>query len=532
MGQQLPSSPVNDHLKELGSFGPLKRSRVMSRLLDYLVKQSLAGRGETVSQYLIGSELLGFGGGFDPETNPIVRVQVGRLRGALRDYYAGPGSGQPIRFTIPQGSYALRIEHNETKPPKPKPRIAALPCLALVEFRGIGLRDPWDLFPAVFAEELSVALGRMPDLRILGPLARARLEARNLDPECLTSQYPCDYVLDGSIQRNGANGVLRVRLLDALTGVQIWSGKYHFGGDIQCNLAGFESELMGRLAHEIGAEFGVLPQHHSSLARVGNAAKPTVYGAVLLGRRYLLDLTIESLRRALKALNEAVVLYPDEAMPHATLAMLLASVGYEPRWRGVIPRQEITRLATRARKLDPDCPWAINALAMAAILECRDDQIEQLARQMMGDLKMPAILGGSMGLWMVYRKVLREDGLEWIERACADNPHFPTVLRLGPCLKSVEEGDHVTALLELDGYGISHGWCDPLLRAAIFAMQGNARKARRYWKITLGKDPGISKYGLARAGLFWHEDYLARIRESLEAAGIIVVKSPRDCPFF
>jgi hypothetical protein len=46
----------------------------------------------------------------DPRLDPVVRVDAGRLRSKLADYYAGPGTSDPIVITVPRGGYAPVIE--------------------------------------------------------------------------------------------------------------------------------------------------------------------------------------------------------------------------------------------------------------------------------------------------------------------------------------------------------------------------------------------------------------------------------------
>ena len=63
------------------------------RLLKYLVENELAGEGDQLNQMRIAMEVMDRGVEFDPSVDSVVRVEAGRLRTKLRDYYAGEGSG-------------------------------------------------------------------------------------------------------------------------------------------------------------------------------------------------------------------------------------------------------------------------------------------------------------------------------------------------------------------------------------------------------------------------------------------------------
>ena len=58
-----------------------------SRLLRYIVEESAAGRGGRLNQFSLGIDALDRGADFDPTTDSGVRVEVGRLRSKLREYY-------------------------------------------------------------------------------------------------------------------------------------------------------------------------------------------------------------------------------------------------------------------------------------------------------------------------------------------------------------------------------------------------------------------------------------------------------------
>ena len=79
----------------------------MRALLRYLVDASLTGDAQRLKGYAIGVDVFERGADFDPATDPIVRVQAGRLRKLLDAYYSSAGRADPIRIDIPRGGYAV-----------------------------------------------------------------------------------------------------------------------------------------------------------------------------------------------------------------------------------------------------------------------------------------------------------------------------------------------------------------------------------------------------------------------------------------
>ena len=83
----------------------LRASPQLSTILRFVVEATLNGRREAIKGYTIAVEALGRDPSFDPQIDPIVRVEATRLRRALQRYYAGAGANDEIEIVIPRGSY-------------------------------------------------------------------------------------------------------------------------------------------------------------------------------------------------------------------------------------------------------------------------------------------------------------------------------------------------------------------------------------------------------------------------------------------
>lgn len=101
------------------------------RLADFLrfvVEAKLAGRSEEIKGYTIAVEALGRPSSFDPQTDPIVRVEATRLRRALERYYASVGPEETLEIFIPKGSYVPQFRpRGEPSEPAPESEPSAVP---------------------------------------------------------------------------------------------------------------------------------------------------------------------------------------------------------------------------------------------------------------------------------------------------------------------------------------------------------------------------------------------------------------------
>lgn len=88
----------------------------LQALLGYLVNETLAGRGDRLNQTGIAIDVLGKDARFDPAVDSVVRVEAGRLRTKLRDYYQDDGRQDEVHLDLPKGVYVPRISFGVETP--------------------------------------------------------------------------------------------------------------------------------------------------------------------------------------------------------------------------------------------------------------------------------------------------------------------------------------------------------------------------------------------------------------------------------
>ena len=96
----------------------------VSSFLRFVVDRSLEGRAGEIKEYAIAVDALGRNTSFDPKSDPIVRVEAGRLRDRLNSYYKDEGEGDHILISLPKGAYVP--EFSERQPSTLQPRTAVL----------------------------------------------------------------------------------------------------------------------------------------------------------------------------------------------------------------------------------------------------------------------------------------------------------------------------------------------------------------------------------------------------------------------
>ncbi len=109
----LPRCPMTEKAQHLAQIEKLLSSRALHgseslcKLLRYLATNSIEHPSVSPKEYQIATEVFGRSPDFDPHLDSMVRVQAGRLRTKLAEYYASEGAEDAVHVEMPKGSYAL-----------------------------------------------------------------------------------------------------------------------------------------------------------------------------------------------------------------------------------------------------------------------------------------------------------------------------------------------------------------------------------------------------------------------------------------
>ncbi|HEX3353535.1 MAG TPA: hypothetical protein VHS34_11985 [Terriglobales bacterium] len=107
---------VNSHV--------LHGSESLCKLLRYLAEHALDHPGSPLKEYQIATEVFGRSPSFDPQSDSTIRVQAGRLRLKIAEYYSSEGGDDPIQVEMPKGTYVVSFHRRE---PNATRQLASVP---------------------------------------------------------------------------------------------------------------------------------------------------------------------------------------------------------------------------------------------------------------------------------------------------------------------------------------------------------------------------------------------------------------------
>ncbi len=149
------------------------------------------------------------------------------------------------------------------RPPGPEvpPSLAVLPFLSLSA-------SPDDQYLAdAFTDEVINALARVPGVRVLGRTSTFALQGTRLDSKTLGARLGAKMLLESSVQRAGPDLRVATQLVDAASGVAVWSDTYRRQAK---DLIGVEDEIsraiVGALRVRLAGNEGPLVQRGTGSA--------------------------------------------------------------------------------------------------------------------------------------------------------------------------------------------------------------------------------------------------------------------------
>lgn len=247
------------------------------QFLRFIVAETLADCSDRLHGYTIGVEALDRPEDFDPQTDPIVRVEAGRLRRRLERHYLTDGIDDPVLIEIPKGTYVPRFSNRVFARPgqalqagiEPLDSASSTPR-SLRHLRSLVIAVPVFLAAVVLAfafwqlgrngrasqrsgstavskqtqirtvvmpfdyettsgshpfltsglvEELIATLSTIPDVEVIAPGSAARVAEDGLTPDEIANALNVAYLIRGSVRQEDERIRVTVSVVDLASSV-------------------------------------------------------------------------------------------------------------------------------------------------------------------------------------------------------------------------------------------------------------------------------------------------------------------------
>ena len=229
------------------------------RFLRHVVERTLnaeGGEGAQLKEYVIGREVFDRGEDYDPSVDSIVRVEAGRLRSKVEEYYAGPGRADQVLIQLRRGSYTPAFEERRPEPavsvaPSSRSRwrvgiglAAAVVVVAAVAWRGGiwvtgGAQPPTEaiavlpfasystdeaaqLLAARVTDGVTAELARLGTLGVVSHTSAQQFAGVRQSLRETAQALNAQIILEGNLRDDAGRIIIQVRLVDAAADRKFW----------------------------------------------------------------------------------------------------------------------------------------------------------------------------------------------------------------------------------------------------------------------------------------------------------------------
>ena len=514
-----------------------KASKRLSQFLHYVVEQTLQGQQETIKQYTVAVEGLGYEKGFDPLSNPIVRIQAGKLRRALEYYYSTRGLEDPIRIQIPKGKYipefipsSNEIQDKERAPEPSSLRLAKLdsldvisegPSIAILPIEYLGNGHDNDYIASGISEEIVIGLTRFQEFFVVGPLNREIVSREQLGPRAIGQKYNVRFLLDGTLRLRNQSLRLTTKLTDTRDGRKLW-GLTNDHDLKSSTIDQVEHEIVSQIVTTIADNFGVIPRVMAKEVLSRQHDSLSNYAAILRFHHHVRSLTETSLTEAIEALEEVVTLDPEHDLALALLGDLIST----PYWLGYVDSQydlgRAAELGKRALALNPNSQPAHMAMAIVYYLRFQKKQcLEEIDTALkLNPSNANYLANASLFLVSLGRG---EESMTLMDKAMRWNPHHPGWYHFIPFLYHYYRGEYESALSAANGFNTPGYFWDPLNRAAVLAQLDRQVEVEKAVDELLALVPDFETRGRSLMHrMVYQQEHVEMLTDGLHKAGVSV----------
>lgn len=280
----------------------------LTRFLEYIVEETLAGRTDAIKEYTLGVEVYGRPPAYDPKIDATVRVEAGRLRAKLAKYYLESEAPNSVRIQLPRGTYVPVITGDEAtvepkiNTPAPSPRfakawsvaaavvllvaaaVATLPkprthtggvlSIAVLPLMNTSGDAETEHYGAALRERLTSEIAREGTFRVPSRTDSDVAAQSGASLAAMGARIGAGGLLEGNMERTGKGIRLTVQLIASRNGYHVWSQTYE---SLPGRLSEFEEKVCYLISRTIRARYAGISDERFGQSPVNDSVARALY---------------------------------------------------------------------------------------------------------------------------------------------------------------------------------------------------------------------------------------------------------------
>ncbi len=456
----------------------------LKRFLTYVVTETLENRFDLLKQYNIAIHAFDRDEDFDSDSDPIVRIQAGRLRTSLTVYYSTEGQDDPILITIPTGTYKPTIIENVV--PQKVEIIYQDSVIAIEAFKNLSGDLDKQYMADGFKEELLFELTNYDHLSVI------RLSNEN---QSEIGKRFARFILRGSIRFTTSRIKLVIHLEDRKTNESIWVQDYELPFDPK-ELIDSQEAIARTVANRVGDVIGgVIFIRLIKEAKNKPIQNIIAYDALLKFYSYNILPVEERLEECLRVTKQVLKEDNENGYCWAILsALTIDGVALNFTSSKTLDFNNALAFALKGVEFEPDMQITRTYLGYAYLMTNSYDRAIEEANKALEINSKSAFYLGALG-WLIALSGEWKRGLDLMEEGIYLNPGYPTWYHLASCTYYLGTNNFERALVEANKFDVPELFWDPLLKGVSHAYLGNMVEAKKYADKLLEVSPNFSEHG-------------------------------------
>lgn len=501
------------------------RSPKSSKFLKYVVEETISERQSYLKAYTIALAVFGKDQAFDPQTDPIVRVQAVRLRKILQQYYLNEGKNDEVIINLLKGSYIPKIYYNNESNVEldatEEQKHTVIPSIAVIPFKSLSDDKSQEYFTDGITEELIFKLSLFKEILVIARHSTSQYKDKTVDPKLLGNELDVRFLLSGSVRKAGNQIRVSVELIETTNSCSIWLKTFDKQLTVE-NVISIQDIIAAHVASNVAQPYGViLGKDINDLTRTPTT-NLTAYEYFLRYYQFLMTMSQEDYIWAREGLELATELDPNYSNAWAALAILYTDE-YQLNYGDNVNDEILDQACETVKKAlatGPENSLAYYALFHISVAKNDIKTFKEAGERALQLNPHNALILAEYGQHLAYTGEW-EKGLELVEHAMTINPSHPGFYHIPFVVYYLHQDQYEEALHNAKKINMPDFFWPPLITASIYGLLDDKISANKHLNILTNLYPDIAnnaRFELEKWNL--QEEVVLKFLTGLNQAGL------------
>ena len=396
-----------------------------------------------------------------------------------------------------------------------------LPSIAVLPFENMSGDPKQEFFSDGITENIITALSKVPRLFVISRQSTFSYKGKPVKIKQVAEELGVQYVLEGSVQREGSRVRITAQLIDALSGHHLWAERYD--RDLK-DLFTLQDEITMRILTAVRVKLteGEISSAYSKYFSGKEGFDCSL--KLMEAAKYAGCITIEDNIVARRLIEEAISMCPENPVGYAQLGGVYMNDFWLDRTKS--PQDTLEKgheLAKKALAIDDSLPWAHISLSFIYILKREYDKAIAEAERAV------ALDSSGSEAYSQYASTLLfacrpEEAIPMFQKAIRLNPNASTYtfVFLGHAFRNAGRFEEAVSaykkgIQRAPDFIVAH-----VGLGTTYSLMGREKEARAEAEEVLRINPNFSLDHFARTGLKSYKDQseIDKIVNAMRKAGL------------